>query len=93
MGRIFPFALVALAMVSCSETDLASAEAEAMTQCGAQGQQNLVGQTVEDLAAVSFASAVTRFINPGDVVTQDVRPERMNIEFGEDGKISRVYCG
>lgn len=93
MGRIFPFALVALAMVSCSETDVVTDDGEVLTQCGAPGQQNLVGRTVDDLAAVSFASAVTRFINPGDVITQDIRPERMNIVFDEDGKISQVYCG
>lgn len=94
MGRILPFAFVALVMVSCSEADNAGEFAEAtLTECGAPGQQNLVGRTVEDLAAVSFEAAVTRFINPGDVVTQDVRPERMNIEFDDSGKISRVYCG
>ena len=93
MGRFIPFAFVALVMVSCSQADVATEDGEVLTQCGAPGQQNLVGRTVEDLAAVSFASAVTRFINPGDVVTQDVRPERMNIEFGDDGKITRVYCG
>ncbi len=93
MGRTIPFFCVALAMVSCSEAEITAEAAPEPTECGAPDQQQLIGQSVEDLAAVSFASPVTRFINPGDVVTQDLNPNRMNIVFGEDGKITRVYCG
>lgn len=93
MGRRIPFVMIALAMVSCSEAEVTADAAPEPTECGAPDQQGLVGKTVDDLAAVSFASPVTRFINPGDVVTQDFNPNRMNIQFGEDGKITRVYCG
>jgi hypothetical protein len=93
MGKILPFAFVALAMVSCSEAEVAADAAPEPTECGAPDQQNLVGKSIDDLAAVSFTSPVTRFINPGDVVTQDFNANRMNIQFGEDGKITRIYCG
>ncbi|MEJ5975757.1 I78 family peptidase inhibitor [Novosphingobium sp. PS1R-30] len=33
-----------------------------------------------------------RTIRPGDAVTQDFRPDRLNVEIGEDGRIKRVYC-
>lgn len=94
MKRFVPFTFVVLAMVSCSqaepENDAAGAEP---AECGAPDQQNLVGLRIEDLGDVTFPATVTRFINPGDAITQDFRPERLNIEFAEDGAISRVYCG
>lgn len=34
-----------------------------------------------------------RTINPGDVVTMDLRPDRLNIEVGEDGRIKLFRCG
>jgi hypothetical protein len=34
-----------------------------------------------------------RAINPGDVVTQDLRPDRLNIEIGVDGRIKHFRCG
>jgi len=34
-----------------------------------------------------------RTIKPGDMVTQDFRSDRLNVEIGEDGRIKRVRCG
>jgi hypothetical protein len=34
-----------------------------------------------------------RTINPGDAVTMDFRPDRLNAEIGEDGRIKRLRCG
>lgn len=34
-----------------------------------------------------------RIINPGDVVTMDFRPDRLNIEIGTDGRIKAIRCG
>lgn len=93
MERIASFAFVALAMLSCTATPESEVAEPEPDTCGAEAAQVLVGQTVEDLASATFAAEVTRFINPGDVITQDIRPDRMNIQFGEDGAISRVYCG
>jgi hypothetical protein len=33
-----------------------------------------------------------RAINPGDAVTMDMRPDRLNIEIGEDGRIKHFRC-
>ncbi len=93
MGRVIPFAFMAMVMVSCSQVTETEEVVEPVNECGALEMQDLVGKTVEDLAAVTFAAEVTRFINPGDTITQDFRAERMNIEFGEDGAITSVYCG
>lgn len=93
MGRFIPFVFTALVMVSCSQVSEPEVPEEPVNECGALEAQDLVGKSVEDLAAVTFSAEVTRFINPGDIITQDFRAERMNIEFGEDGAIARVYCG
>lgn len=34
-----------------------------------------------------------RTIRPGDAVTMDYRPDRLNIELGEDGRIKVLRCG
>lgn len=34
-----------------------------------------------------------RTINPGDSVTMDLRPDRLNIEVGKDGRIKLFRCG
>lgn len=34
-----------------------------------------------------------RTIKPGDAVTMDFRPDRLNIEIGEDGRIKLLRCG
>lgn len=90
-------AMFALVLVSCGPTgeeDVVLVEEPPVSnECGAAEAQDLVGKRVEDLASVTFPAEITRFINPGDVITQDFRAERMNIQFGEDGAISRVYCG
>lgn len=34
-----------------------------------------------------------RYIAPGDAVTMDLRPDRLNVETGEDGRIKLFRCG
>lgn len=34
-----------------------------------------------------------RTIRPGDAVTMDFSPDRLNVEIGEDGRIRRFRCG
>lgn len=34
-----------------------------------------------------------RVIKPGDAVTMDMRPDRLNVELGEDGRIKLFRCG
>lgn len=34
-----------------------------------------------------------RTINPGDAVTMDFRPDRLNVEVGDDDRIKRLRCG
>lgn len=34
-----------------------------------------------------------RVIRPGDAVTMDYRPDRLNVELSEQGTITRLRCG
>ncbi len=36
---------------------------------------------------------IARILHPDDPVTKDLRPDRLNILLGEDGKINALTCG
>ena len=70
-----------------------SACAETPTDtCGAASLSDLVGREFSALATMIFPDT-TRFISPGDAVTMDFNPERLNFDLDETGKITRIWCG
>jgi hypothetical protein len=105
--RAFLIAGAALALVACgqtttttpaeepSETPTASApqtreEATAQDTCGGAAYRSLVGSS---LAAVTLpADANIRVIQPDTVVTEDFRPDRINIIVDANGAITSVEC-
>lgn len=60
--------------------------------CGGAQYAGLVGQDATALERVLIIGQV-RVIRPGTAVTMDFRPQRLNFEVGEDGRIARIYCG
>lgn len=60
--------------------------------CGASDLQSLVGQSASVLETMRFG-VVTRIIRPGDAVTMDYVPDRLNIAIDSQEIISRVSCG
>jgi Peptidase inhibitor I78 family len=60
--------------------------------CGASGSQNLVGQSGDILAAMTFPIG-TRIIYPDTAVTLDFNPERLNILVGRTNRIEEINCG
>ena len=60
--------------------------------CGADGYQNLIGQSANLLAAMTFPAPM-RVIRPGMAVTLDYLEQRLNITVDKNNKISSVYCG
>lgn len=59
--------------------------------CDASASASLVGSNV---AAVSFPAGMkVRIIRPGDVITMEYNPKRLNLVVDGDGTITRVYCG
>lgn len=59
--------------------------------CGAQGYTSLLGAS---LAAVTLPVDLNdRVTRPGDAVTMDYDPTRLNIELDADGTIVGLSCG
>ena len=60
--------------------------------CGTAGMQGLVGQDRSVLAAMTLPEG-TRVIRPGQPVTTDYSPQRLNIDLDARGRIVRLWCG
>jgi Peptidase inhibitor I78 family len=90
MRHIFPLA-AGIALLGCTMTAPPPVKT-IPAGCGAEGLQTLVGQPESVLAAMTFPTPV-RIIHPGDAVTMDFSPARLNITVDRNGRIDRVYCG
>lgn len=87
---VAPVLMVAAAALLCACVEPAAPDEDA---CGAAGLQYLVGQDEAALAAITFAAERVRVIRPGQPVTMDYSPERLNIELDAAGRIQRLSCG
>ena len=69
----------------------------AADECGANKLGDYVNQLPTSDAMDKIRAAIghdrIRTINPGDAVTMDMRPDRLNIEVGKDGRIKLFRCG
>lgn len=89
-------ALGALMIVSgCATGDRESRAAA--SSCDASAAQWAVGQTISDSLAnriqLDSRSTLVRRVRPGQPVTLDVRPDRLNIKLDDNGKIESISCG
>lgn len=60
--------------------------------CGAASFADLIGQDATALEKTLILRMV-RVIRPGDVVTQDFRPERINFMLNDIETIETINCG
>jgi len=60
--------------------------------CRASQNDSLIGQDATSLERVLLVGQV-RVIRPGQAVTADFRPERINFDIDVNNKISSVRCG
>ncbi|MBE0412379.1 I78 family peptidase inhibitor [Yoonia sp.] len=60
--------------------------------CGAAAHAGLIGQDATALEKVLILGMV-RIIRPGDMVTQDYRPDRINFVVAPDETITVINCG
>ncbi|PUB15468.1 I78 family peptidase inhibitor [Yoonia sediminilitoris] len=60
--------------------------------CDAESYGYLVGQDATALETVLIMRMV-RVIRPGDLVTQDYRPQRINFEIDRTNRIAGISCG
>lgn len=84
--------LVPLMLAACVEVPPPPAEPSVPEDsCNAAGYQGLVGQS-SDVLRTMLLPAGTRVIGPNDAITEDFRPERMNLEIGVSGRIDKIGC-
>ena len=85
--------LIALVLVGCTEAEAEVEIGDATEEsCGLAQVEAFVGQP---LAAVTMPArdAPLRVIRPGQAVTMDFNPSRLNVDLDENGVITRVWCG
>jgi len=85
-------ALCGLVLAGCMASETPTPPPSDADQCGAEARQHLIGQ---DRAAFDESSVdgPVRVLPPGSAMTMDYRRERLNVELGEDGSITRIWCG
>ena len=82
--------LALLALAACEEPRQPIGNAS--NECGAQGYQNLIGQSADIFASMTFPAPM-RIIKPGMAVTMDYSPNRLNAELDAQNRIVRFWCG
>jgi hypothetical protein len=66
-------------------------EATAQDACGASRFGHLIGVLASEIDQGALPEG-TRVITPDMMVTQDFRPERLNVITGTDGRVSSLSC-
>ena len=66
-------------------------------ECNAEKLGSLVGKPrgpeVEAEARRLSGANIVRWLEPGMMVTQEFRPDRLNLHLGTDGRIGSARCG
>ncbi len=97
--RILLPVFAALAVSACSATTTGEPPVTSLPgfepgadACGAQERAYLIGQPIGEIDLDSLARTV-RPIRPGQPVTMDHSPFRLNLDLDGDGIIVRIWCG
>lgn len=84
--------VVALGLAGCAVQQVPGVQPVLPDTCGAGARVGLVGQPARVLATTKFDGPV-RMIRPGDLVTEDFSPDRLNIDIDLKETIRGVRCG
>ena len=84
--------LAASILLSACVQDTAPLPDPPDASCAAERLQHLVGQP-DSAFDPSGLDEPVRIIHPGDAVTMDFSPQRLNVEIDADGRISAIRCG
>jgi hypothetical protein len=91
-------AALALSLPACATTPAEEAPpAPAAASCRADRLGDLVGRPVSaalaEAALARSGARRLRWIRPGQMVTMDYSPDRLNIHLDAQGKVVRFACG
>lgn len=96
-AAIFMTGLTGCAPPPSGKPERLPASPPAETGCGADQLGAYVGvEATDDVIATLRewrGDRPMRVILPGMAVTMDYRPDRLNVEVGENGRIAKVRCG
>ena len=88
-----------LATIACASVpaDVDSPHGDGSGTCSVQGLGELVGRRAsQSLGAEALrlsGARSLRWIRPGDAVTMDYRPDRLNVNLDAQGRVDRFACG
>ncbi|SDC75449.1 I78 family peptidase inhibitor [Ruegeria marina] len=85
------FLLLAACSGAAEQTPAAGPAPLDLGMCGGEGLEGIIGQPVADVMA-RLPDGV-RVIGPDTVVTQDYRPDRLNVTTDEAGTVTGFACG
>tara|TARA_R110002072_G_scaffold277711_1_gene439447 strand:+ start:438 stop:740 length:303 start_codon:yes stop_codon:yes gene_type:complete len=97
--RILLPLLAAFAVSACAVTGRENGEVmlppdfdTVADSCGAEAREYLIGQPIGEVDLDTLARTI-RTIRPGQPITMDHRPDRLNLDLDGDGAIVRLWCG
>jgi hypothetical protein len=68
-----------------------AADATAQDTCGASRFTHLVGTLASEIDQATLPAG-SRIVTPDALVTQDFRPDRLNVMVGTDGRVGSLSC-
>lgn len=83
--------LILIALAGCTVAE-APLPPQLEDTCGANDFADLIGQDAAVLEKTLLLGPV-RVIRPGDAVTMDFRPDRVNFKIADDETIQTIDCG
>jgi len=92
MGRGLTICTLLLVAACAPEPQRPSLPSTLEDTCDARRYGDLIGQDATALEKVLIMGMV-RVIRPGDAVSQDFRPGRINFGIGSDNRINDISCG
>lgn len=93
--RIACLALAGLLVAGCLPRQIDAdtlARGADRTGCPAHALPDLAGKPFTALAGISLPDGL-RVLRPGQTVTPDLQPRRLNAQVDDAGRILRLFCG
>lgn len=84
--------LMIVAVLALGACQTVNPEELTATECAAKENAGLIGQSATVLQTMRFGAPI-RIIRPGDAVTMDYLPNRMNIHVNASEIITGLTCG